>query len=178
MCAPLPLPSRPARLPTYRMLLCACILVALAVSTRAVPPASQWVVSATGQSCTDACAALPASPPCHLTSMQQANSLLLFFRVKDVLMNYTSASCVVTSGQGDVHGPSVDVNVPPGSLYFPQCFVGGDITTCEASEANLVRFCCCGDTDCSLDYTPRWQLEGIDVPAPALHHAFDLYDLF
>jgi hypothetical protein len=32
-----------------------------------------------------------------------------------------------------------------------------------------------GDTACSTDYTPVWQLEGINVVAPAVHNNLDMY---
>jgi hypothetical protein len=149
-------------------------MAALAACGVAVQSSSRWVISAAGKSCTDACAALPDSPPCHLESMQQVSSLLHFRRVKEALMSFSSPTCVQEYGEAQVHGPSVDVSTAVYSLeYLPQCFVGGNISTCDAFAQDIARFCCCGNTACSHDYSPRWQLEGVDVVAPALHHTFD-----
>jgi hypothetical protein len=158
--------------------LSAIVLLCSVHLTRASPPSplipSKWILAALGQSCTDACAARSTPAPCHLASLQSVTTELDFDRLRDSTLNHTDITCSSYRASQELHAPSLDVTSMRLYYGFGSCYLGTTASTCDAFNANVRRFCCCGDTPCSNKYVPRWQSEGLDIAAPAIHNNLDL----
>jgi hypothetical protein len=131
-----------------------------------------------GLSCTAACAARSPPTPCHLASLQSVATNLDFERLRESTLNHTDVRCATMMNSQQPHAPSLDARQARSLKSFSPCYVGSAFSTCEASSLSLRRFCCCGDTQCSNEYVPRWQREGLGgITAPAIHHDMDTYAL-
>jgi hypothetical protein len=170
-------PLQPMRTSPFASL-CAALLLCLAHLTRASPTTppipGTWMLAAQGLSCTAACAARSPPAPCHLASLQSVATELDFERIRDSTLNHTDVRCAVMLKDQQPHAPSLDASQAQ-VYFFNPCQLGSEFSTCEASDPNLRRFCCCGDTQCSSEYVPRWQSEGLDIAAPAIRHPMDMY---
>jgi hypothetical protein len=155
------------------VLLCLAYLTRISATT---PPApGTWMLAPQGLSCSAACAARSPPASCHVASLQSVASELYLERIKDSTLNHTIVKCMTVLQSSAPHSPSVDPSQVESNLGFLACYMGNPASTCEASEPSLRRFCCCGDSQCSNEYVPRWQSEGLDIPAPAIYHRLDLY---
>ena len=157
--------------PSPLAVLSAAVLLCLAhltLATPTTPPTpGTWIYAKQGLSCTDACATRSPSAPCHLASLQAVDTDAEFSRVASVAFNQSGVACFGTVANQEAHAPAM--------CGYNPCSLGSSFSTCEASNPDWRRLCCCGDTACSTDYTPVWQLEGINVVAPAVHNNLDMY---
>jgi hypothetical protein len=156
------------------VLLCVAHLTHVSATTPPIP--GTWMLAGMGLSCDEACAARPNPAPCHLASLQSVTSNLAFDRLRDSLLNHTALNCLAFS-TNDRHAPSLDAMLV--SYHgFNSCSLGSGASTCDAAEPTLRRFCCCGDTQCTNEYVPRWQTEGLNIPAPVIYNQLDEYVLW